>query len=288
MTGRVRRHRAVGLASLTAAAFAVSSGAQAFELDGQVTAADNYTTVYELEFRVTNVGYPDPGPTQYLSGGSLRIGRDPGPSGDVWMLLEVPIELGDNIYGTSAHVLNGWVYSGHSFTSLADSDLFSFNIKIKDGTWNTVGLDYINPSSPWDVNQGQSDSGNVVEDHYTSLQYNLVENWSNTSYSPDPSDNNPAVPTDWIRAIQYEMRLDGTKFTTTPTLAELGYSYIHVSPNKLKGDNSVTIPCLKYDNCLVVNVNSPPPGIAEPASAAILLAGLTAAGVFRRRRRKQA
>jgi hypothetical protein len=68
-------------------------------------------------------------------------------------------------------------------------------------------------------------------------------------------------------------------------LADLSNAQIWASPNKLKGDQSVTIPCLKYDNCLVVTV-TPPPGIAEPASAAIFLAGITAAGLFRRRRRQ--
>jgi len=267
MTGWVRRHRAVGLAGLTAAAFAVSSGAQAFELDGRVT--------------------PDPGPTQYLSGGSLRIGQGSslGDSAvDIWMFLEVPIALVDNVYGTSAHAGTGWIYSGHSFTNLSGSDLFSFSVKIKDGSSKTVSLDYIDSSSPW--NPGEvSDTGNVAKDHATSLQFNLINNWSNTSYSPDPSDNVPAVPAGWIRTVQYEIRLDGTKFSSIPTLADLSNAQIHASPNKLKGDHSVTIPCVKYDNCLVVSVNSPPPGIAEPATAAILVAGLTAAGLFRRRRR---
>jgi hypothetical protein len=282
MTGRVRRHRAVGLAGLTAAAFAVSSGAQAFELDGRVAADENYTTVYQLEFRVTNVGYPDPGPTLYYTGGSLRIGRDPGPTGDVWMFLDVSIQVTDNVYGTSANANTDWPY-GHTFSNLESNERFIFSIKV-NGTWQSASLDYIDSSSPW--NPGEfSDTGNVVEDHYTSLQYNLINGLTGTTNSPDPYDNNPAVPANWVRAVQYEIRLDGTKFPTTPTLADLSNAQIWASPNKLKGDQSVTIPCLKYDNCLVVTV-TPPPGIAEPASAAIFLAGITAAGLFRRRRRQ--
>ena len=114
------------IAAVTAFVCLIAGPVSAFNVDGRVTSDDNYTTVYNMDFYVYNTwnGY---GGNQRIEGGKLRIGRD-GNSGDIYMLLEVPTSIVDNVYGSPANASgSGWYY-GHSFNDLKYSDAFEFQV----------------------------------------------------------------------------------------------------------------------------------------------------------------
>lgn len=257
--------------------------ATAFTVDGRLSDDDNYTTVYDMDFYVYNTwnGY---GGNQLIQGGKLRIGRD-GDAGDIYMLLEVPISIVDNVYGSAAQTSgSGWWY-GHSYSDLRKSDSFEFKIATESGT-KFIEVDYINNSGQAAIiNSGHG----TLKDVATSLEYNLAQGYGNSSNSPDPITGTPAA--DWIQAVQYEFRFDGSKFDEGETigLADLSAAWLHSSPNKLKGKSDVKLKCLYYNDCseVPVGVDDPDTPVALAAPGGGLMFGL-AAGLlgFARRRRK--
>ena len=121
----------------------------------------------------------------------------------------------------------------------------------------------------------------------TSLEYNLSQGYGDLSNSPDPIAGNP--PSDWIQAVQYEFRLDGSKFDPGAiTLADISWAWLHASPNKLKGDADIKLKCLYYNNCTEAptETNEPQPPTAVPAPGGGVLFGLAVGflGYMRRRR----
>lgn len=257
--------------------------ASAFTVDGVVSSDDNYTTVYAMDFYVYNTwnGY---GGNQRVEGGKLSIGRD-GTNGDIFMLLEVPTTIVDNVYGNAANSSTGWWY-GHSYYDLKASDSFEFKVDTECGD-SFIEVDYINSSGQASIRN----SGGVLEDVATSLEYNLANGYGNSSNSPDPNSN---PPSGWVQAVQYEFRFDGSKFAPGDTigLADLSNAWLHSSPNKLKGNSEIKLKCIYYGNCaeIPVQVDDPnpeePPVVALPAPGGGLMFGLAVGLLGYLRRRK--
>lgn len=256
--------------------------AVAFNVDGRLTSDDNYTTVYNMDFYVYNTwnGY---GGNQRIEGGKLSIGRD-GASGDIYMLLEVPTSIVDNVYGSAAQTNgSGWNY-GHPFSDLKYSDSFEFQIGTNCGS-SFIDVDYINSNGQASIS---SSGGGMLKDVATSLEYNLSQGYGDLSNSPDPIAGSP--PSDWIQAVQYELRLDGSQFASGETigLADLSSAWLHASPNKLKGNSEIKLKCLYYNNCTEVPVSQedtiPPTAIPAPAGGLLFGLAVGVLGFMRRRR----
>ena len=96
---RFTSHMVCGSALLALAASIAPVPAQAFTLDGVLSTGEAaaYTNEFDLTFELEGNG----GKT--VNGGSIRIGRD-GSDGDIFMLVDVPIEITDVVYGDPASV----------------------------------------------------------------------------------------------------------------------------------------------------------------------------------------
>ncbi len=270
------------IAAATAFLCLVAGPVSAFNVDGRVTSDDNYTTVYNMDFYVYNTwnGY---GGNQRIEGGKLRIGRD-GNSGDIYMLLEVPTSITDNVYGAAANTSgSGWNY-GHPFSDLKYSDSFEFQIDTGCGG-TFIEVDYANSSGQSSI---RNSGGGTLTDVATSLEYNLSRGYGDLTNSPDPITGSPAG--DWIQAVQYEFRLDGSKFDPGAiTLADISWAWLHASPNKLKGNSDIKLKCLYYNNCTEApNETTDPPPTAMPAPGGGLLFALAAGFLGYTRRRRHA
>jgi hypothetical protein len=164
--------------------------AYSFTVDGRVSSDDNCTVSYDLTWYVWDK-WNGAGGNQKVYGGKLRIGRD-GPAGDMYMLVEVPTSIVDNVYGDPADASgSGWTH-GHSFDDLKYSDSFEFQTIYGD---KFIEVDYLNSQT----NQaGITNNGyGTLLDAATSLEYNLAQGYGDTQNSPDPINGSP--PSDWIQ-----------------------------------------------------------------------------------------
>lgn len=275
-----------GLSVITAAAALVLSAAPAFAftVDGKVSADDNYTTSYDLDFYVWNTNN-GAGGNQRVQGGKLRVGRD-GPSGDMYMMVEIPTSIVDNVYGDAADTAgSGWT-QGHPFNDLRYSDQFEFAIK-SDCSDKVMQVDYLN-SQTNQANITRNDSGYLL-DAASSLEYNLANGYGDAQSSPDPIAGTP--PAGWIQTVQYEFKLKGEKFETGSTigLADLSWAWLHASPNKLNGYKDIKLKCLYYNNCELSTSQSEPPPVAlsAPSGSIIFAIATGILGMAQRRNRKR-
>lgn len=285
---------AVGIA---AAALHLATPAAAFNVDGIVTGADSYSSTFALDFLVSNVdfdafGNPASG-DQTVSGGILRLGRT-GTTGNVFMHLTVPIAVVDNVYGPDSFVLTtDWAPVKHEFSKLVGSDAFEFDISTNDGS-KFVKVEYAKGPPEGGPNI-KDNEGNVLVDVATSLELNLANGFGTNSgsdpQSPDPNNLTPAEAAGWEQAIQYEFEFDGSLFAAGAIdPSDLAGGILHASPNKLSGSNQVTVPCLGIalgqPGACQPTTTPNTPSISEPASGALLLAGLGLVSLYRRRRMK--
>ena len=265
-----------------AAALVLSAGsAMAFTVDGRVSGDDNYTVSYDLTFYVWNT---NSGGDQIVEGGSLRLGRD-GANGDIFMLLELPTSIVDNVYGDPSEDPNsGWAGKHyHTYTHIVQSDAFEFEVATTSGD-QFIKIDYLNGDTQ--SARIESDVSGTVVSAASSIQYNLSKGYGDTINSLDPYSGSP--PADWLKAVQYEIRLDGSRFASGEllNLADISSPWLHLSPNKLKGDKLVKVKCLYYSNCELSDDQQEPPPVAMPAPGGALIFAI-AVGVlgYARRRR---
>jgi len=271
--------RQLGRIAATAALLCVSAvSAQAFTVDGRLSDDDNYSAVYDLDFFVST----DCGPSynsQTVSGGKLHIGRD-GSDGDVYLLVEIPTSIVDNVYGDAADDSGSGWDDGHSFYDLKRSDGFSFSVNTKYG-WKWLDVDYADWEGEPEID---SDGGHsTLKDVATSLEYNLSQGYGDTSNSPDPINGSP--PSDWIQAVQYEFKLKGSKFEDGEMigLADLSWPYLHASPNKLNGSGEIFVKCLHFNTC--DEASGPPIALPAPGGGVMFALAVGFLGYMRRRRR---
>lgn len=272
-----------GLSAITVAAALVlsASPAVAFTVDGKLSTDDNYTATYNLDFYVWNT---QSGGNQLVDGGKLRVGRD-GDAGDIFLMVEVPVALVDNVYGEAAgHPDSGWTQPiGHPFKALSHSDAFEFVVSTTYGD-KFLKVDYLDKHTN-EARVAYSGYGTLLEVS-TSLEYNLSQGYGDTTNSPDPFAN---PPSGWIQAVQYELRLNGSRFApgSLVGLADLSSAWLHASPNKLRGDDKVKLKCLYYNSCELAEEEQEPPPVAIPApgGGAIFALATGFLGFMRRRRR---
>lgn len=283
-----QKYTANGLAAgLAVAALHFAMPAAAFSVDGKLTNPNeymcaNYCVSYDVDLKVTGTpGYPG----HVMHDGWLNIGRD-GPSGDVFVMFEMPTAIVDNVYRPSGNAPEYW--SPHTFSHLLEYDKLKFKV---DGKF--VKLDYLqNYSNPTRYEaQIERDDYNIVEDVASSLEYNLANGLGDNSSSEDAEGN--AL---WEQSVIYEFRLDGDQFADGTVgddpgdvIGQASFSHVWVNAwtNKPEGDDWIDAWCLwdPYDNAKC-NVKNPPPttAVSEPASGALMLLGLTAVSLYRRRR----
>ena len=273
--------RQLGLIAATAALLFSAESALAFTVDGRVGSDDNYTVAYDLDFYVWNTDNGNGG-NQRVEGGKLRIGRD-GPAGDMYMMVEVPTSIVDNVYGAAAATPgSGWTQS-QPFNNLRYSDSFEFKVNTIYGE-KVIDVDYINGQT-LQAGIKRNDYG-VLIDVATSLEYNLAQGYGDTTNSPDPIAGNP--PSGWIQTVQYEFQMKGHKFTSGSMigLADLSWAWLHASPNKLKGHSEIKLKCLYYNSCDISTEipEDPPVAIAAPGAGLIFAIAVGALGFSRRRK----
>ena len=284
-------HRQIkGLAGLVVGLglIGATSPAGAFSLDGLLTGADNYTASFDLDFLVES---KTSDPNTQVSGGILKIGRD-GTDGDIFMFLEVPIAIVDNVFGTAAATAgSGWNPPDHPFSKLESSDAFEFKLDV-GGTNKFVKVEYIEDDGSVQI---KNNDGGILVNAATSLQFNLAQpdgtGFGDILNSPDPIAGLPA--TAWVQSVQYEFQFDGSQFAsgTSFDLADLSMAVLHASPNKLSGDNKVRICGLSDFStvggtlCTTTPSTDPPPGnqVPEPTSTALFGFGLLGLWLVRRR-----
>lgn len=270
----------------TAAVLMMSAvSASAFTVDGRVSSDDNYTNNYDLDFYVWNTDFGNGG-NQRVEGGKLRIGRD-GANGNMYMMVEVPTTIIDNVYGTAAQTAGSGWDQNQPFNNLRYSDSFEFKVNTIYGQ-KVVDVDYLN-SQTNEAGVFRNDSG-VLLDVATSLEYNLAQGYGNSTTSPDPIAGAP--PSDWIQTVQYEFELKGSKFAsgTKIGLADLSWAWLHASPNKLNGYSEIKLKCLYYNNCDISTdiPEGPPTAISAPSGSLIFAIAFGVIGLLRRRDRTAA
>lgn len=258
-----------------------ASSSYAFTVDGRVSSDDSYSVSYDLTYYVWNT---QSGGNKIVSGGHLRLGRD-GDAGDIYLMLELPTSLVDNVYGAPAYDSDsGWTQkNAHSFKDLHRSDAFEFTVATTSGD-KFIKVDYLNADTL--SAEFESTGFGTAISAATSLQYNLSQGYGDTQNSPDPYNSTP--PSDWLSAVQYEIRLDGSRFEAGEliNLADISSPWLHISPNKLRGEKYVKVKCVYYNNCELSDDTGEPPPVAMPAPGGAVIFAL-AAGLlgFRRRRR---
>ena len=284
MKATTKKYAANGLAvGIAAAMLQFATPAAAFSVDGIVTGADAYTSTFDLDFLVENIGGRGTNATRT---GQLRLGRD-GAAGNIFMHLTVPISVVDNVYGPDAFVLTtDWAPVKHEFAKLVGSDGFEFNIATTGGS-KFVKVEYAKNDGNPNI---KNNDGTVLLDVATSLELNLANGFGDNvatgganPQSPDPA----APPAGWEQAIQYEFEFDGMLFAPGAIgPSALANGILHASPNKLDGDNKVLIPCLGIaagQTGACEPTTPPPTAMSEPASGALFLAGLGLLSLYRRR-----
>jgi hypothetical protein len=295
--------RMVCAATLVAAASILTPvPATAFTIDGIVSDDDTYTSNFGLIFELE--GKKDGIDNKIVDGGTIRVGRD---DTGVFILVEVPIDVVDNVYGIAAATFgSGWVKEdgispqGHSLGDLLGSDKLEFDLTtntddppppvVEEGKGGKVKPPK-QPRTDPDVSVNydrEGDDGTGVIVYATSLQYNLAKIASNTpgfgdeTDSPDPITDpiGPDLSADWVQKVQYEMHLDGSLFGDgLPVPSDLSNFFLHASPNKGKYDNKIKITCA--GDCDPNTTTKVP----EPGTLSLLGAGLLGLAVYRRRRR---
>jgi hypothetical protein len=126
---RLVRNASLGLTALVVTAFATSASAA---VDGTYNAADGYTNIMSLSFRLDNgKDVKDPGTLAW------RVDA----SGNVFVAFVQPLSINDNTYGANSI---GWGDKGHSFGNLTGSDRAHFDFTNSAGQLVlSFDLDYI-------------------------------------------------------------------------------------------------------------------------------------------------
>ncbi len=148
-------------------------------VDGQRTAADGYTNVWQ----VTLTDDSDPGNT--LTDGRLYTFQGT-PTSDLYVLYEVSLGFNDNTYGANSSEC--WGSKGHTFNDLLKSDRVGFVLKDKDGN---VLLDGSNGDADLVIDYLATFEGDADPDYYRSA--GVVEGKNKTG--PGGIDKTAAVVT---------------------------------------------------------------------------------------------
>jgi len=187
------------LAVAAVAAFATWQSPRAFEVDGIISASDSYTDTFSIDYVLE-------GGSASVGTGELRIGRDPGADGDVFLFFKAPIAVVDNVYGVAANTAGSGWSSGHKFDELKGSDKFEFQLLV-NSTNKKVSVDYIEldkGNNPIVKVNGSDNGGGTLEAQATSLQRNLLNSFGTTNDSPgspDPILDDPTTLVGWEQAF---------------------------------------------------------------------------------------
>lgn len=303
-------------AALTLALLAATAQVQAsaVNIDGVLTAPDEYDAVFdlimEIENRTPGGKHLDVLPGEGFYTGQLRLswGTEPGSVGDLFMMFMMPTGIQDFTYGDNQS--EGYrVESEGQYKKVQGSEHFFFEFL---GETIKVGMDDNTDSGTRNGHTIKNDSNNLVKDVSTSLTRNM-ENYlgSNPEYFDDgansPGCGTAAVqgsgtatweekdqdcytnPTDaplWEYQHIYELQLDGqffddegiTELIDIPSL--MAGINVHASDPKRGGEHGFIIRCLEGDQITCTPSETP-----EPATLLLISTGIMGLLYGHRRRR---
>jgi PEP-CTERM motif-containing protein len=247
-------------------------------VDGRYDPGEGYDTLYNLTMDAEGGG---------TLSGQVWTYQNPTTS-DLYLALIVPTDYVDNTYGINSSTGYRGKTGEHTFKDLLNSDEAVFKFYTESGSLALeTSIDYLAKFGGASKGKGKKGGGSSTPEEYKAVADDSTGSGftggtsqvaSSLQYNLDTIglflDNSP-LDANWIDAVIYEMRIDGSLFANDG-LDSILISKLHASPSKIEADNPVLTPGGGTGGA-----------VPEPGSMLLVASGLGGLAAWRRRRRKK-